>query len=164
MAERATRDGIKDVWGQRTPYFGEGQWPSRVDERVIEEPERWVQSACVLCATDCALDIAVKGNRIVGVRGRAADIANRGRLGPKGLHGWIANNSDKRPIHPLVRRAGKLQRASWDEATDLVVRRSKETMEQYTGKAMAFYGTGQLYIEEYHTIFKSHIAQALLMG
>ena len=87
MAERATRDSIKDVWGPRTPYFGEEQWPSRVDARIIDEPERWVQSACVLCTNDCALDIAVKGNKIVGVRGRAADIVNRGRLGPKGLHG-----------------------------------------------------------------------------
>src|SRR4051812_12570241 len=116
MAERTTRDSIKDVWGPRTPYFGEGRWPSRVDERVIEEPERWVQSACVLCTNDCALDIGVKGNKIVGVRGRAGDIVNRGRLGPKGLHGWIANDSDKRLTHPLVRRDGKLRRASWDEA------------------------------------------------
>ena len=33
------------------------------------------------------LDIAVKDGRIVGVRGRADDRVNHGRLGPKGLYG-----------------------------------------------------------------------------
>ena len=48
-----TRDSIEDVWGERTPYAG--QWPARVDERVLEEPERWVQSACVLCSMGCGM-------------------------------------------------------------------------------------------------------------
>lgn len=34
----------------------------------------------------CGLDIGVKGNRVVGVRGRASDRVNKGRLGPKGMH------------------------------------------------------------------------------
>jgi anaerobic selenocysteine-containing dehydrogenase len=152
MAERATRDSIRDIWGPRTPYLGEGRWPARVDERVIDEPERWVQSCCLLCSNGCGLDIGVKGDRIVGVRGRADDHVNRGRLGPKGLHGWIANESKDRLTHPLVRRGGKLERASWDEAMGLVVERSKRIIDEYTGKAMAFYGTGQLFIEEYHVI------------
>lgn len=44
---RMTRDSIEDIWGERTPYKDE--WPTRVDERVMEEPDKWVQSACVLC-------------------------------------------------------------------------------------------------------------------
>lgn len=47
--------------------------------------ERWVQSACVLCSNGCAVDIAIKDDTMVGVRGRAVDIVNHGRLGPKGL-------------------------------------------------------------------------------
>jgi len=43
----ASRDAIEDVWGPRTPYKHE--WPTRVDEMIVEEPEKWVQSACVLC-------------------------------------------------------------------------------------------------------------------
>jgi anaerobic selenocysteine-containing dehydrogenase len=145
-----TRDSIADIWGPRTPFRGE--WPARVDERTEEEPERWVQSACVLCSNGCGLDIGVKGNRIVGVRGREVDRVNHGRLGPKGLHGWVANNSRERLTRPLVRRDGTLQETSWDEAMDLVVRRSKEIKEQYTGGAIGFYNTGQLLLEEYYTL------------
>src|SRR5206468_3903592 len=50
---------------QRTPCRGEGDWPVRVDERTLEDPEHWIQSACVLCSNGCALDIGVKRGRIV---------------------------------------------------------------------------------------------------
>ena len=80
----ATRDSIRDIWGPRTPYVGEGQWPVRVDERTTAEPERWVQSCCVLCTNGCGLDIGVKDGRIVGVRGRADDRVSRGGSAPRG--------------------------------------------------------------------------------
>jgi anaerobic selenocysteine-containing dehydrogenase len=34
----------------------------------------------------CGMDIGVKDGKIVGVRGRASDRVNKGRLGPKGMH------------------------------------------------------------------------------
>ncbi|BDP43458.1 nitrate reductase catalytic subunit (plasmid) [Deinococcus aetherius] len=147
---RETRDSIGNIWGERTPYRGE--WSARVDEHVVEEPDRWVQSACVLCSNGCALDIGVKDGRIVGVRGREVDRVNRGRLGPKGLHGWEANGSPDRLTHPLVRRGGRLERATWDEAMELIVQRSKEIVERHTGLGIGIYNTGQLFLEEYHTL------------
>lgn len=39
-----TRDSIADICGDRTPYFGE--WKERIDEYIVAEPDRWVQSAC----------------------------------------------------------------------------------------------------------------------
>ncbi|HKQ07449.1 MAG TPA: nitrate reductase [Blastocatellia bacterium] len=148
---KETRDSIADVWGERTP-FKSSHWRIRVDENTTEEPDRWVQSACVLCSTGCALDIGVKDGRIVGVRGRKEDRVNRGRLGPKGLHGWVANHSNERLLRPLVRRDGRLVESSWDEAMELVVARSKELIEKYTGHAIGFYNTGQLFLEEYYTL------------
>ncbi len=145
-----TRDSIADVWGPRTPY-SDG-WPIRVDERTLEEPDHWVQSACVLCSNGCGLDIGVKDGRIVGVRGRAVEAVNKGRLGPKGLHGWEANNSPDRLTYPLIRRDGALTRASWDEAMALIVRRSQEIRAAHTGSAIGFYTSGQLFHEEYYTL------------
>jgi anaerobic selenocysteine-containing dehydrogenase len=143
-------DRISDVWGERTPYAGE--WPVRVDGVARAEPERWVQSACVLCSNGCALDIGVKDGAIVGVRGRAVDRVNRGRLGPKGLYGWQANGAVDRLTTPLLRRGRRLQRASWNDAMGLVVARSRELLEKHTGAAIAFYSSGQLFLEEYYTL------------
>jgi ferredoxin-nitrate reductase len=146
----ADRDATEDIWGPRTPHVG--SWPIRVDEHVTETPTRWVQSACVLCSYGCGLDVGVRDGRIVGVRGRAVDRVNHGRLGPKGMYGWQANASADRLTRPLVKRDGKHVPVSWDEAMDLVVTRSREVIERYTPGAMAFYNSGQLFLEDYYTL------------
>jgi anaerobic selenocysteine-containing dehydrogenase len=148
---RETRDSINDVWGARTPHL-RNVWPARVDERTLEDPDRWLQSCCILCSNGCALDIGVKDGKIVGVRGRGIDRVNHGRLGPKGLHGWIANHSPDRLTKPLIRRNGKLEEASWGEAMDLIVRRTTEIRDKYTSGALGFYTSGQLFHEEYYTL------------
>lgn len=48
-----SRDPVADIWGPRMPYKGE--WPQRVDERIVEEPEKWIRSACVLCSNGCGM-------------------------------------------------------------------------------------------------------------
>jgi anaerobic selenocysteine-containing dehydrogenase len=98
------------------------------------------------------LDIGVNNGRIVGVRGRPDDRVNRGRLGPKGLHGWEANHSPDRLTRPLVRRDGRLQPASWDEALGLVAERSVDIKRRYGAGALGFYNSGQLCLEEYYTL------------
>ncbi len=145
-----TRDSIHDVWGPRTPYRDD--WPSRVDERILEEPERWVPCTCVLCSNGCAMEVGVKNGRIVGVRGRASDVSNRGRLGPKGLNGWEANASPDRLTQPLIRRGSQLEPASWEEAMTLLVRRSRELIDRYSPLSIGLYSTGQLFLEEYYTL------------
>ena len=100
---RCSRDSVKDIWGPRTPFLH--QWPTRVDEHCIEEPERWfralvssagtlfARTVCFGCGSKpypsngCGLDIGVKDDKVVGVRGRAQDRENKARLGPKGLNG-----------------------------------------------------------------------------
>lgn len=64
-----------------------------------------MQSAAVLHSNGDGLDIAVKDGRIVGVRGRAVDRVNHGRLDPKDLFGWQANASADRLTTPMIRSA-----------------------------------------------------------
>ena len=108
----AARDSIRDVWGPRTGFAGEGRWPERLDEGTTHEPERWVKSVCLLCSTGCGLEVGVKEGHIVGVRGDRLDRINRGRLGPKGLGGESQRGSANAP---LIRRGGRLEPASWDD-------------------------------------------------
>ncbi|EAW21029.1 molybdopterin oxidoreductase family protein [Aspergillus fischeri NRRL 181] len=145
-----TRDSIANVYGQRTPYKHE--WPTRCDVRTLEEPEKWVQSACVLCSNGCGLDIGVKNGKVVGVRGRITDRVNRGRLGPKGLHGWESMNHPDRLKQPLIRRNGQLESASWDEAMSLIVDKTKDVQKRLTNHGIGFYTTGQLFLEEYYVL------------
>ena len=150
-------DRIANPWGKRTP-FGPGEdWPVRVDQFLEEgvsedEVDRWVQTASILHSNGDALDIAVKDGRIVGVRGRAVDRVNRGRVDPKDLFGWQANNSEDRLKKPLVRNDGELVEASWDEAMGRIVERSRELLEEKGPLAFGFYTSGQLFLEDYYTL------------
>jgi len=149
-------DRIADVWGTRTPYPRDGVWPVRVDSflepDVDPETVDWVQTASILHSNGDALDIAVKDGRMVGVRGRAQDRVNHGRLGPKDLFGWQANGSRERLTRPLVRRDGELVEAGWDEAMDRIVTRTRELLDEQGPSALGFYTTGQLFLEEYYTL------------
>jgi anaerobic selenocysteine-containing dehydrogenase len=117
-----------------------------------DQVENWVPSASLLHSNGDAMDIAVKDGRIVGVRGREADRVNRGRLGPKDLFGWQANNSPDRLTRPLVRKNGRLEECNWDTAMDQIVGRSKELRNRSGPGSIGFYTTGQLFLEEYYTL------------
>lgn len=77
---------------------------------------------------------------------------DHGRLGPRDLFGWQADNSPDRLTKPLIRRRGKLVETDWDTAMDAVVNRTKELLDSHGPSAVSFYTTGQLFLEEYHTL------------
>ncbi|KAJ3056376.1 hypothetical protein HK097_007213 [Rhizophlyctis rosea] len=105
-----------------------------------------------MCSNGCGLDIAVKDKKIVGVRGLVSDRVNHGRLGPKGLHSWEPVHNPDRLTHPLIRKNGVLVKASWDEAMELICAKTREVMHELGKNGIAFYTSGQLFLEEYYTL------------
>jgi anaerobic selenocysteine-containing dehydrogenase len=156
MKEMVMVDRIAEIWGTRTPFARGERWPVRVDQvlapRVVEEDvQRWVQSACILCSNGCGIDIGVKDGEMVGVRGRAMDIVNHGRLGPKGLFAsWQGVRNQDRLTRPLVRENGKLVEVDWDTAMERIVARSRGLLETKGPLSHGLYTSGQLFLEEYY--------------
>ncbi len=149
-------DRIAQIWGTRTPFGRGGRWPVRVDQALaqgVEESDvqRWVQSACVLCSNGCGIDIGVRDGKMVGVRGRASDIVNHGRLGPKGLFAsWQGVQNKDRLTRPLVRENGELVETDWDTAMERIVSRSRLLLDTKGPLSHGFYTSGQLFLEEYY--------------
>jgi anaerobic selenocysteine-containing dehydrogenase len=151
-------DRIADIWGERTPHPKGTVWPARVDLHLDEglgeaDIDSWVQSACVLCSNGCGCDIAVKDGVMVGVRGRAGDTVNHGRLGPKGLYGstpWAS--SPDRLTRPMIREGGHLVETDWDTAMGRIVEVSKRLLDENGPLTHGFYTSGQLFVEEYYTL------------
>jgi ferredoxin-nitrate reductase len=149
---------VTDPWGRRTPHARGAAWPARVDlhldDGLVEsDVDAWVRSACLLCSNGCGCDIAVKDGRMVGVRGRAADRVNHGRLGPKGLYGstpWSV--STDRLTRPLVREQGELVETDWDTAMGRVVDTSRRLLAERGPTSHGFYTSGQLFLEEYYAL------------
>ncbi|MTD14641.1 molybdopterin-dependent oxidoreductase [Nakamurella sp. YIM 132087] len=151
-------DRVVDVWGPRTPHGRDDRWPSRVDVHLDAgvgpaDVQKWVRSACVLCSNGCGCDIAVVDGQMVGIRGRADDLVNKGRLGPKGLYGstpW-ASSAD-RLTTPLIRRDGILVPTDWTTAMDRIVAESQRLLRTKGPLSHGFYTSGQLFAEEYYTL------------
>lgn len=154
----ANVDRIADIWGERTPHARGTVWPARVDLHLqpgVSEADvdRWVGSACVLCSNGCGCEIAVKDGRMVGVRGRATDTVNHGRMGPKGLYGsWDWATSKDRLTEPLIRVDGELRPTDWDTAMGRIVEVRKRLLADKGPLSHGFYTSGQLFIEEYYTL------------
>jgi anaerobic selenocysteine-containing dehydrogenase len=151
-------DRIADIWGSRTPFAKGDDWPVRVDLKLADgvaegDVDRWVQSACTLCSNGCACDIAVKDGVMVGVRGRAIDTVNHGRMGPKGLFGsWQGVSNRDRLTKPLIRVDGELVETDWETAMERIVQRSRELLAAKGPLSHAFYTSGQLFLEEYYAL------------
>ena len=149
---------IADPWGPRTPYGRGEEWPVRVDTHLADglsgsDVDGWTQTASLLHSNGDAMDLAVHDGRIAGVRGRPDDRVNRGRLDPKDLYGWQANNSGDRLTRPLVREGDRLVETGWDTAMDRVVAKSRELLDGPGGWGrFGFYTSGQLFLEEYYTL------------
>jgi predicted molibdopterin-dependent oxidoreductase YjgC len=82
---------------------------------------REVKTTCPYCGTGCSMVLGVRGERIVSVRGNREGEANSGKLCVKGRYGIDEFvHSSERLTSPLIRKNGKLEKASWDEAIDLI--------------------------------------------
>ena len=147
-----TGDRIGDPWGARTPYEPGTAWAARTDthlaEGVTEDMvERWVPAASLLHSNGDAMDVAVRDGRMVGVRGRAVDRVNRGRLGPKDLYGWQAGASPDRLTRPLVREGGRLVECDWEHAMGQVVASTKELLDERGDMILAEGGAGLVFLQ-----------------
>ena len=79
-----------------------------------------VRTTCPHCGVGCQYDLLVKNNKVVGVD-PAAGPSNSGLLCVKGKFGsYKFIHSQDRLTHPLIKRNGKFEKASWDEALNLI--------------------------------------------
>ncbi len=98
------------------------------------------------------MDIAVRDERIVGVRGRTEDPGEPWAPGPQGLVRLAGQRLPDRLTRPLIRINGELVETDWDTAMERVVTRTKELLDEQGPSAIGFYTTGQLFLEEYYTL------------
>jgi len=83
--------------------------------------ERQVLTTCPYCGVGCQLELQLKGDRIIEVLPHQENAVNRGQACVKGRFG-IAEfvHHPERLATPLIKKNGKLEAASWDQALDMV--------------------------------------------
>ncbi|MET9887235.1 molybdopterin oxidoreductase family protein [Streptomyces sp. NPDC006430] len=75
---------------------------------------------CPLCEATCGLTLTVEGATVTGARGDREDVFSRGFICPKGAAFGALDADPDRLRSPLVRRDGRLQEATWEEAYEAV--------------------------------------------
>ena len=78
--------------------------------------ERVEFRTCPLCEATCGLELTLKGEDVVKVRGDADDVFSQGFICPKGANLGALHGDPDRLTTPLVRRNGELVEATWEEA------------------------------------------------
>ncbi|MET0339512.1 MAG: nitrate reductase [Polyangiales bacterium] len=116
-------------------------------------PTTWHKSVCRYCGTGCGVQIGMREGKVAEVRGDE-DAHNRGKLCIKGSLLPALTVAPGRLTQPRIRKDGKWENASWDEALDLVAARFKAAISEHGPDAVAFYGSGQLFTEESYTANK----------
>jgi anaerobic selenocysteine-containing dehydrogenase len=90
---------------------------------------------CPLCEATCGLVLTIEeapdGERVTGARGDRNDVFSRGFICPKGASFGAVDSDPDRLRAPLVRKDGRLQEASWDEAFDVVAAGLRPLVETY---------------------------------
>lgn len=89
-------------------------------------PSREVKTTCPYCSVGCNIYLGIRGNEIVGVRGDHDNKLNKGNLCVKGRFGYnFVNNPDRLKL-PLIKRDGKFEEVSWDEALEFIAENLKK--------------------------------------
>jgi predicted molibdopterin-dependent oxidoreductase YjgC len=114
-------------------------------------PSREVKTVCPYCGVGCSIYLGVRGNEIVGVRGDRESPVNKGSLCVKGRFGIaeFVNHADRLKT-PLIRRNGRLEEATWDEALDVVARK----LGRYRGDEVAVISSAKATNEDNYVMQK----------
>lgn len=99
--------------------------------RPFKFKARWwslnkVKTVCSYCGTGCQLTLGIKDNKVLTTVYDENQGFHNGQLCTRGRFGYQFVSSDKRLKTPLVKKNGKFEEASWDEALGLVRQRLVE--------------------------------------
>ncbi len=113
---------------------------TRIDLSKIEKK---VISTCPYCGVGCQVELFVQDGKIVRVNGVEGVLPNDGRLCVKGRFGYEFVHSPDRLTVPLIKRNGKFEEASWDEALGLIAAKFLEIRENYGSDALSGYASAK---------------------
>jgi formate dehydrogenase (NADP+) alpha subunit len=112
---------------------------------------------CPYCGVGCIINMAIKDGKYVwaeGVEEGAERMPNKGMLCVKGRFGMDYINREDRLTTPLIRKDGKLEPASWDEALDLAASKLKELKDTHGASALGCFSSAKTTNEENYAMMR----------
>ncbi|MEO8285201.1 MAG: molybdopterin oxidoreductase family protein [Chloroflexota bacterium] len=145
VINRPDEGELKSVYDAPT-----GEW-STIDSVKL------VPTHCAFCGMQCGMNLKVNARgEVFGVESRDFPV-NKGRMCPKGVVAYQQINHPQRLTYPMMRKGGKgspLERCTWDEALDAIVRSFKETRAKYGQNAVSIYSGSSMTTEKTYLMGK----------
>ncbi len=107
---------------------------------------------CAHCSNGCKTTLSVRNNEILRANNRDHSGFNGEFLCAKGRFGFDFTNHPERIRQPLVRRNGKLESASWEDALEEVARRLKQVHKNHGPSAIGVIGSNHTTNEEHYLL------------
>ena len=92
-----------------------------------------ISTICPYCSCGCGINLIVKDGRIIGEEPWKEHPINEGANCPKGKNAYQFLYGEDRLKNPLIRKNGKLQETSWDEALKFISSKLKEATPEKFG-------------------------------
>lgn len=115
---------------------------------LIDKPELHYR-ICPFCEQNCATEVTIDRaeQRVVTVRGDKADPLSKGYICPKAYALKDLHHDPDMLTGPMMRRNGRLEDVSWEEALDFTARRLFELQRDHGPNAIAsYFGTGLTHV------------------
>jgi NADH-quinone oxidoreductase subunit G len=108
----------------------------------------YVNNPCAHCSNGCKATLSVRNNEILRINNRDNSGINGEFLCAKGRFGFDFTSHTERIRQPLVRKNGKLEAASWEEALETIACRLKQVRDKSGADAIGVIGSNRTTNEE----------------
>ncbi len=98
-----------------------------------------VKTVCGYCGTGCGLVLDIVDNQIVKIRGDKGAPVNKGQTCVKGGFAYKYVHAPSRLKTPLVRKAGELVQATWEEAYEFIAHRLSTIKRDFGPEAITMF-------------------------
>ncbi len=111
-------------------------------------------TTCTFCGVGCGIYLETQGNDVTGAYPSMSHPANEGRICVRGWNVHEVASAQDRLRYPLIKREGKFEQVSWDEAYSYIAERLSQIKSQYGPDAIGFLNSGRCSNEETYLLQK----------
>ncbi len=117
-------------------------------------PDEVVRTTCTYCGVGCQLDVSVIDGEIKGIQAPETAEVNMGHTCLKGRFAFQFYNHPDRLREPLIKKNGKFEEVSWEEAYDYITEKLNTVKENYGKDAIGFISSSRATNEENYLMQK----------
>ncbi len=117
-------------------------------------PDETIRTTCTYCGVGCQLDVSVINGEIKGIQSPVTAEVNQGHTCLKGRFAFQFYNHPDRLTDPLIKRDGKFEVATWDEAYDFINEKLLKVRNEYGVDAIGSISSSRATNEENYLMQK----------